>query len=64
MTQIITESYAETRQQLIDLGVKFNEVDLEAFSSATAGLYDDMVTKDGCSDGIFDKLKAELAKMK
>ncbi|WP_317853965.1 C4-dicarboxylate TRAP transporter substrate-binding protein [Chakrabartyella piscis] len=60
MTQICTESYAETRAELESYGIKFNEVDYDAFGVAIAGVYADMEENDGCTPGIYEALKAEL----
>lgn len=61
MIDIIKESYEETVEELKAEGVKFNEVDAEAFVEATRAVYDKM---EGTSDGIYDKIQEELKKMR
>lgn len=64
MTQILTESYNATRKQLEEVGVKFNDVDHDAFSEATKVVFDNMEKNDGCTQGIYDTLQNELAKIR
>ena len=61
MIKIISESYGATVAELKELGVQFNEVDLEAFTAATKPVYENM---EGVTPGIYDLLMDELEKMK
>lgn len=61
MIQIMNESYDQTVEELKANGVKFNEVDQEAFSKLTESVYENM---DGVTPGIYDKLQEELKKIR
>lgn len=61
MIQIVSESYDATVAELKELGVEFNEVNLEAFTAATKPVYENM---EGVTPGIYDLLLDELDKMK
>jgi len=61
MIQIISESYDATKAELEELGVEFNEVNLEAFTELTKPVYENM---EGVTPGIYDLLMDELEKMK
>lgn len=64
MTQLITEAYEQTYEELEGFGVKFNDVDMDAFRAATKVVFDNMEANDGCTPGIYDALQAELTKMR
>lgn len=64
MTQISTESYDRVYKELQDKGVKFNDVNHEAFEKATESVFKQMEEKEGATPGIYEKLKAELAKIR
>lgn len=53
-----------TVQQLKDKGVKFNDVDLDAFAQSCNSVYDWLVSDKKCTQGIHEKLLAELKKMR
>lgn len=61
MVEVNTASHASVVKELEGFGVKFNEVDKDAFNAATAKVFD---TFPGFSPGIYDKLQAELAKIR
>lgn len=60
MITIISESYDATVEELKELGVEFNEVNLEEFTAATKPVYENM---EGVTPGIYDLLMDELKKM-
>ncbi|HLR21302.1 MAG TPA: C4-dicarboxylate TRAP transporter substrate-binding protein [Tissierellaceae bacterium] len=61
MIEIIEDSHDETVEELEAEGVKFNEVDMNAFREATESVYDNM---DGVSENIYDKLQEELEELR
>lgn len=62
MTEKVKNNYESQKKALEDdHGIKFNDVDSEAFQKACMPVYDKM---EGISDGILDKLLAEIEKMK
>lgn len=61
MNEIAKASEKEFIEELKGKGIKFNEVDSQAFKEATAEVFDKMV---GVTPGIYDKLIEELNKMK
>lgn len=61
MIEIIEDSYDETVEELEAEGVKFNEVDMDAFREATKSVYDKM---DGVSEDIYEKLQEELEQLR
>ena len=64
MTKISTESYNKVYKELESKGVKFNDVDHVAFEKATEPVFKQMEEKEGATPGIYEKLKAELAKIR
>ena len=64
MTKISTESYNKVYKELESKGVKFNDVDHAAFKKATEPVFKQMEEKEGATPGIYEKLKAELAKIR
>lgn len=64
MTRISTESYEKVYKELEAKGVKFNDVDHEAFEKATEKVYKEMEEKEGATPGIYEKLKAEITKIR
>ncbi len=64
MTKISTESYNKVYKELQDKGVKFNDVDHAAFSAATKVVFTNMEKSEGATPGIYDKLTAEIAKIR
>lgn len=61
MNDIAKASEKEFIEELKGKGIKFNEVDSQAFKEATAKVFDKM---EGVTPGIYDKLIEELNKMK
>ena len=61
MNEIAKASEKEFIEELKAKGIKFNEVDSQAFKDATAIVFDKM---EGVTPGIYDKLIEELNKMK
>jgi TRAP-type C4-dicarboxylate transport system substrate-binding protein len=55
---------AGTVEKLKSDGVKFNDVDLDAFTKSCNSVYDWLVSDKKCTPGIHDKLLAELKKMR
>ena len=51
-------------KELESKGVKFNDVDHVAFEKATEPVFKQMEEKEGATPGIYEKLKAELAKIR
>ena len=64
MTKISTDSYNQVYQELQEKGVKFNDVDHEAFTKATASVFQAMEEKEGATPGIHAKLLEEIAKIR
>ncbi len=64
MTKISTESYDKVYKELEAKGVKFNDVDHEAFEKRTEVVFKQMEEKEGATPGIYEKLKAELVKIR
>ncbi len=64
MTKISTESYDKVYKELEAKGVKFNDVDHEAFEKRTEVVFKNMEEKEGATPGIYEKLKAELVKIR
>lgn len=60
MIASVKSSQDEITKELESKGVKFNDVDSQAFKDATAGVYDSM---EGITPGIYEKLIEELEKM-
>lgn len=60
MISEISSNYEKQKVALEAQGIKFNEVDHEAFANAVAPVYD---TITGADPGILNTLRAELAKM-
>ncbi len=60
MISEISKNYNSAKEKLESEGIKFNEVDHDAFVEAVAPVYDNMK---GVTPGILDTFKAELAKM-
>lgn len=60
----VEASYDATVEKLKSEGVTFNEVDAEAFAKACKPVYDDLVKNSGCTEGIYETLQAELAKIR
>lgn len=60
MNQIAKESEKEFIEDLKEKGIKFNDVDTEAFKEATAVVFEKM---DGVTPGIHEKLMEEIEKM-
>ncbi|MCI1965216.1 MAG: C4-dicarboxylate TRAP transporter substrate-binding protein [Oscillospiraceae bacterium] len=58
------KDYEGTVKKLKDAGVKFNEVDMDAFTESCNSVYDWLVAEKGCSPDIHEKLLAELKKMR
>lgn len=61
MTELLKSQHAGVVKELESHGVKFNDVDNEAFTKATKVVFDDM---EGLSDGVYEKLLAEIAKVR
>lgn len=61
MNEIAKASEKEFIEELKEKGIKFNDVDSQAFKDATAKVFDKM---EGVTPGIYDKLTEELNKMK
>ncbi|MDR1834999.1 MAG: hypothetical protein LBQ96_04275 [Fusobacteriaceae bacterium] len=59
MIQIITDNYDGYKAKLEKDGIKFNEVDNAAFGATVKPVYEKMK---GVTPGIYDILKAEIAK--
>ena len=64
MPKIGTESNNKVYKELESKGVKFNDVDHAAFEKATEPVFKQMEEKEGATPGIYEKLKAELAKIR
>lgn len=60
----VEASYDATVEKLKSEGVVFNEVDAEAFAKACKPVYDDLVKNSGCTEGIYETLQNELAKIR
>lgn len=60
MIKIISDNYDSTMKDLEGQGIKFNDVDHDAFAEACKPVYENM---QGVTPGIYDTLKAEIAKM-
>lgn len=60
MINQISTNYDSTMKELEGQGIKFNDVDHDAFAAAVKPVYDNMK---GVTPGIYDTLKAEIAKM-
>ena len=60
MIETINNSYEEDKAYLESTGHTFNEVDIDAFAANFAPVYEAI---EGTTPGIYDTLKAELAKM-
>ena len=61
MVRLLSEQHAGVVEELESYGVKFNEVDGDAFRKALAPLY---VEESGMTPGIFEKVFAELDSMR
>lgn len=61
MVRLLSEQHAGVVEELESYGVKFNEVDGDAFREALAPLY---VEESGMTPGIFEKVFAELDSMR
>ncbi len=64
MSKISSDSYEKVYKELESKGVKFNDVDHAAFEKATEPVFKQMEEKEGATPGIYEKLKAELAKIR
>lgn len=64
MTKISADSYDKVYKELESKGVKFNDVDHEKFSKATEVVFKQMEEKEGATPGIYEKLKAEIEKIR
>jgi TRAP-type C4-dicarboxylate transport system substrate-binding protein len=61
MVEIGKRDLGDVTAKLESYGVKFNEVDKKAFTEATKSIYE---TFPGLTPGIYDKLQAELEKIR
>ncbi|WMJ83964.1 TRAP transporter substrate-binding protein DctP [Oscillospiraceae bacterium LTW-04] len=60
----VEASHDSTVEKLKSEGVVFNDVDAEAFAKACKPVYDDLVKNSGCTEGIYETLLSELAKIR
>jgi len=58
------KDYGSTVEKLKGYGVKFNDVDMDAFTTSCNSVYDWLVSDKKCSPDIHEKLLAELKKMR
>lgn len=61
MVELLKSQHADVVKELESYGVKFNEVDKEAFTVATKGLYS---TLPGVNMEMYDQIQAELSKIR
>lgn len=61
MVKAITEGEAATREKLeTEMGITFNEVDVDAFKATVAPMYDNMA---GTTPGLYDRFQEIIAEM-
>jgi TRAP-type C4-dicarboxylate transport system substrate-binding protein len=61
MVELLKSQHAGVVKELESYGVKFNEVDTDAFTKATAKVYDQIP---GLTPGVYNNILAELAKVR